>query len=327
MTVILFNMKFLDTHFDDYIQSSNKILLHPSLKKIYDCFPVNMSDLRNMLFYGPSGVGKYTQVLNVIKKYSPSELKYEKKITVVYNKINYYFKISDIHFEIDMAILGCNSKLLWNDIYVNIIDILSSRINKHGIIVCKNFHKIHSELLECFYSYVQQSNKSISLTYIIISESVSFIPDDTINNFHIISIPRPSRSNYNKILGTKLPTKYNIKTIHNIKDVMAKTIPRTINTQNYVEILYTVLLNPIDIKFGQFRDTIYDLFIYDMDIGNIIWLLLKKCIYNNNIQPGDISGIFIDTYSLLQYYNNNYRPIYHLEKYLYNLINKIHGFK
>ena len=64
MTVILFNMKFLDTHFDDYIQSSNKILLHPSLKKIYDCFPVNMSDLRNMLFYGPSGVGKYTQVLN-----------------------------------------------------------------------------------------------------------------------------------------------------------------------------------------------------------------------------------------------------------------------
>ena len=135
-------MKFLDSHFDDYIQSSNKISLHPSLKKTVSLFPPNISDLRNLVFYGPSGVGKYTQVLNTIKRYSHSELKYEKKLTVIYNKINYYFKISDIHFEIDMALLGCNSKLLWNDIYINIIDVLSSRINKNGIIVCKNFHKI-----------------------------------------------------------------------------------------------------------------------------------------------------------------------------------------
>ena len=303
------------------------ISLHPSLKKTVSLFPPNISDLRNLVFYGPSGVGKYTQVLNTIKRYSHSELKYEKKLTVIYNKINYYFKISDIHFEIDMALLGCNSKLLWNDIYINIIDVLSSRINKNGIIVCKNFHKIHSELLECFYSYIQQNNKSINLVYILISESVSFIPDNIINNFHILSVPRPIKSNYNKILHKKLPPNYDIKSICNIKNLTTSTNSLTVNIHNYVEQLHKTILEPSNIKFSQFRDTIYDIFIYDMEIGQVLWLLLKTCIENKNIPIEVLSDVYIDTYSFLQFYNNNYRPIYHLEKYLYNLINKIHGFK
>jgi hypothetical protein len=320
-------MKFLSTYFDDYIQNSSKISLHRNLQKSYDKFPKNVDNLNNLIFYGPSGVGKYTQMLNVVKRYSPSELKYEKKLTVIYNKTNYYFKISDIHFEIDMAILGCNAKILWHDIYSNIIDVISSRVNKTGIIVCKNFHKIHSELLECFYSYIQRNNKSIKLTYILISESVSFIPDNIINNFHIISIPRPSKTQYNKILDKKLPANYNVKLIHNIKCISSGTISFTVNIHNYVEQLHQLMMDPSNIKFGQFRDIIYDIFIYDMEIGTVVWLLLKKCIKNNNITENTVSDIFIDTYSFFQYYNNNYRPIYHLEKYLYNLINKIHGFK
>ena len=33
-----------------------------------------------MIFYGKKGIGKYSQVLNFISRYSPSELKYERKI-------------------------------------------------------------------------------------------------------------------------------------------------------------------------------------------------------------------------------------------------------
>ena len=106
-------MKFLDTHFDDYIQTANKVSLHPTLKNKFDSFPDDINNLKNVILYGPSGVGKYTQLLLAIKKYSPSELKYEKKLTVTYNKVNYYFKISDIHYEINMSLLGCNFKLLW----------------------------------------------------------------------------------------------------------------------------------------------------------------------------------------------------------------------
>ena len=319
-------MKFLDTHFDNYIQSSNKITLHPNIKKQVETFPSNIPELKNVILYGPQGVGKYTQMLNMVKKYSPSELKYEKKLTVTYNKMNYYFKISDVHFEIDMALLGCNAKLLWNEIYTNIVDVLSARTNKNGIIVCKNFHKIHSELLDCFYSYIQQNNTNIHLIYFFVSESVSFLPDNILKNFHIIALPRPLKSQYNKILDTKLPPDYNANKISNIKNILTNTPSFNVNIDNYVDHLYQLMSNQSDLKYGAFRDVIYDIFIYDMEIGQIIRLLLKTLNNNATISNETMTAIYVDTFSFLQYYNNNYRPIYHLENYLYSLINKIHGF-
>jgi hypothetical protein len=318
-------MKFLDSHYEEYIQSVNNISLHPTLTKKLQSFPDNLNQVKNVIFYGPSGVGKYSQVLNCIKKYSSSELKYEKKLTVSFNKNNYFFKISDIHFEIDMSLLGCNSKLLWNEIYINIIDVLSARVNKSGIILCKNFHKIHSELLECFYSYIQRNNTDVNLVFFLVTENISFIPDNIINNFYTISIPRPTKLNYNKILNKKITGSTNVKDISNIKNELTNTNSFRTNIVKYVDKLYNVIDNPDTLKFTHFRDLIYDIFIYDMEIGYVLWLLLSKLILNNKLSQENLTSVYLDTFSFLQFYNNNYRPIYHLENYLYNLINKIHG--
>ena len=318
-------MKFLDSHYEEYIQSVNNVSLHPTLTKKLQSFPDNLNEVKNVIFYGPSGVGKYSQVLNCIKKYSNSELKYEKKLTVTFNKNNYFFKISDIHFEIDMSLLGCNSKLLWNEIYINIIDVLSARVNKSGIILCKNFHKIHSELLECFYSYIQRNNTDVNLVFFLVTENISFIPDNIINNFYTISIPRPTKLNYNKILKKKITGSTNIKDISNIKNELTNTKSFRTNIVKYVDKLYDVIDNPDTLKFTHFRDLIYDIFIYDMEIGYVLWLLLSKLIVNNKLSQENLTSVYLDTFSFLQFYNNNYRPIYHLENYLYNLINKIHG--
>ncbi len=318
-------MKFLDSHYEEYIQAVNNISLHPTLTKKLQSFPDNLNLVKNVIFYGPSGVGKYSQVLNCIKKYSNSELKYEKKLTVSFNKNNYFFKISDIHFEIDMSLLGCNSKLLWNEIYINIIDVLSARVNKSGIILCKNFHKIHSELLECFYSYIQRNNTDVNLVFFLVTENISFIPDNIINNFYTISIPRPTKLNYNKILNKKITGSTNVKDISNIKNELTNTKSFRTNIVKYVDKLYAVIDNPDTLKFTHFRDLIYDIFIYDMEIGYVLWLLLSKLILNNKLSQENLTSVYLDTFSFLQFYNNNYRPIYHLENYLYNLINKIHG--
>jgi len=72
-------MKLNECHFEDYLNSTNKNPLHKLNKSVYNNFPTKIEDLKNLLFYGPSGVGKYTQMLSSIKQYSPSELKYEKK--------------------------------------------------------------------------------------------------------------------------------------------------------------------------------------------------------------------------------------------------------
>ena len=93
----------------------------------------------HMIYYGQKGIGKYSEVLYNIQKYSPSQLKYERKLIVNYDKQDYIIMMSDIHFEVDMELLGCNAKVLWNEIYKAILDILSTRQSHDGIIVCKNF--------------------------------------------------------------------------------------------------------------------------------------------------------------------------------------------
>ena len=121
-------MKFLEFTFDDYLSTlENEGSLHPQLQKAYDSFPNKIDNFRNLIIYGPKGSGKYTQALASICKYSPTKLKYTRKFTITSNKNDYNFKMSDIHFEVDMYLLGCNAKQLWNDIYVHVIDILSSR--------------------------------------------------------------------------------------------------------------------------------------------------------------------------------------------------------
>ena len=99
-------MKLLETNFNEYVQSAHSVPLHTKLQNTYNSFPDDINELKNIIFYGPSGVGKYSQMLLSIMKYSKTELKYEKKMVVSYNKSQFFFKISDIHFEIDMGMLG-----------------------------------------------------------------------------------------------------------------------------------------------------------------------------------------------------------------------------
>jgi Cdc6-like AAA superfamily ATPase len=108
-------MKYYESHYEEYISSVDKYNLHPELVAIYNMFPQKINQLENLIIYGPSGVGKYSQILYLLRRYSPSELKYDKKITITTDKQEYIYRISDIHYEIDMSQLGCNSKLLWHE--------------------------------------------------------------------------------------------------------------------------------------------------------------------------------------------------------------------
>jgi hypothetical protein len=320
-------MKFYQTHFEEYINECEKNNLHTNLKKIYNNFPQNIHNLKNILFYGPPGIGKYTQMLYSIKKYSPSELKYEKKISITFNKQQYFFKISDIHYEIDMSLLGCNSKLLWHDIYLQILDIVSAKVDKTGIIVCKHFHEIHNELLENFYSYIQQNNlNSINLKFIIITEQLSFIPDNILNCCEVVNVKRPKKSAYNACLKNKLPLKIKLENITNIKNLNLYNEDIMIHYRIICNKIVNSIVNVNDIKFLKFRDLLYDIFIYNLNINDCIWFILSSLIEKDYIKGENLPKILIKTFGFFQYYNNNYRPIYHLENYLLYITSVVHGY-
>ena len=321
-------MKFHETHFEDYILSNQKVDLHPKLNKLYQRFPKKLDQLKNIIFFGPPGVGKYTQLLKSIKKYSPSELKYEKKISITYNKQPYFFKISDIHYEIDMSLLGCNSKLLWHDVYLQLVDIISAKTDKSGIIVCKNFHEIHSELLENFYSYMQKNNAvSINLTFFLITEKISFVPDNILNCCEIIHVSRPTKTLYNKCLNTKLQTNIKLETITNIKNIHNSLDVLMMPHKIICDKIINSIVNIDDLHFLKFRDLLYDLFIYNLDITECIWYIISILITQGKIKQEMSSELLIKIYTFFQYYNNNYRPIYHVEHLLFYIASKIHGYQ
>ena len=320
-------MKFFESHFEEYINEVSKFNLHTKLEKCYKRFPNTLEKFGNLIFYGPSGVGKYSQMLYLIKKYSQTNLKYEKKLTLTYDKKQYFFKISDIHYEIDMSLLGCHSKLLWHDIYQQIVDILSAKNNKTGIIVCKNFHNINSELLENFYSYMQDNNLlSVNIKYILLTEVVSFIPDTILNCCEIIHISRPSRIAYTKCSKQKFSNDIQIENIINIKHLHTKNYELMNSHKIICDKILKKMIEINELKFILFRDLLYDIFIYNLNITDCIWYILTNLTKLKKINSENMSPILLKTYNFLKYYNNNYRPIYHLESYLFYLISIIHGF-
>ena len=330
-------MKFYESHFDEYIKSHDNISLHPiknNLKK-YTSDKSDKSSIDNIIIYGPPGIGKYTQALSIIKNYSPSNLKYEKKMVVIFNKIPYYFKISDIHYEIDMSLLGCNSKLLWHEIYNQIVDIISSKNVKKGIILCKYFHEIHNELLEIFYSYIQsQYNSTIEIKLVLITQDLSFIPDNILNYCKHIKFSRPYRTLYNKCLKIKLTSDDDISLITNIKDIkndkiqfIKKDKTNILILENHKIICDKIIdkiINIDDLKYLILRDLLYDICIFDLNIMNCIWYILNTLISKELLDRKKLNNILIETYGFIKLYNNNYRPIYHLERYILYIVASVH---
>ena len=331
-------MKFHESHYEDYDNSVKENNFHKELIPECDKFPISLNDFDNLIIHGPVGVGKYSQMIHIIKRYSPSLLKYEKKITAFIEKQTYTYKISDIHYEVDMALLGCNSKLLWFEIFQQIVDIVSIKMNKHGIIVCKNFHLIHNELLETFYSYIQQYSgvnmtisDSIKIKFIFITEHLSFIPNQIIDNCYILSIGRPSKDIYLSGLHNNRNNVSNILNLIQMEDIVnAKEIYSFDNINNVNEIpidnfniicddiieemiLYTNTIDYVTIDMIKFRDKIYDILIYNLDASDCIWYILSYFTSNGYLHQDKVKILMEKIYLFLKQYGNNYRAIFHIE--------------
>lgn len=363
-------MKFYETHYEDYITSAQTYNIHPKLEDIYESLPASINQFGNIIMYGPSGVGKYTQVLKLLKKYSPTNLKYDKKVKIQTDKGSYIYRISDIHYEIDMAILGCSSKILWHEIFMQIVDIVSVKQNKIGIIVCKNFHLIHNELLEIFYSYIQHYNHpqtSIQLRYILVTEHISFIPNPITMCCKVISVNRPSKEDYVNIASAYSYNYNNTNIVTDLCNFTQKITTKNTDMENCMKIgaimeeideenilnaketrsfslienvdkippdIFNIVCNNIitqvenidKLVFTEFRDVIYDILIYNLDATECIWHVLTHFIHNRRLSKKSVGIILNKMYSFLKYYNNNYRPIYHLESIFFTIITELYSY-
>jgi hypothetical protein len=116
-----------------------------------------------------------------------------------------------------------------------------------------------------------------------------------------------------------------------------ETITNIKNLYNYTEELnepYKIICNKIihvmirvdELKYLKFRDLLYDIFIYNLDITDCFWYIFSQLIEQKLLNSDELKLIMIKTFTFFQYYNNNYRPIYHLENFLLYVVSVIHRF-
>lgn len=348
-------MKFYETHFEDYCQSVDRENIHEELIPQISRFPKNIRELSNIIVYGPTGIGKYSQTLSILKRYSPSQLKYDKKITVVNEKQTYTYRISDIHYEIDMSLLGCNSKIMWHECFQQIVDIVSVKPDKHGIIVCKNFHVIHNELLDIFYSYMQQYSyknpvcsgtkpEEVQIKFILITEHVSFLPTNIINHCLVLSVKRPSRHDLlrgiNKDVENILPILEDILPEHIINNKELRSFALIKSTEelpqdNFNIICDTIIKEMIRFRDGKhkrlengtqvanFRDCLYDILIYGLDAVECVWYIFSYFAKNKYFPSAAYSTLLEKMSIFLKQYGNNYRAIFHIENVFFMMIQQL----
>lgn len=332
-----------DKSFHNYLENLETYNLHEHKAQCYQNLPNDFKSLPHILCYGPSGVGKYSQALKIIKKYSPSELKYEKKIQIPLTKDDVYLmKISDIHFEVDMEILGCNAKTLWQQIYNGVFDILS--LNNHsmfsvkskvkqsynGIIMCKNFHHISYELLDVFYSYMMNIREKYNIRFLLLTESISFIPQHILDTCIFFQYNRPNRSQYaeliSKISNNSFKKVYNrindVNTVNNIENELQNIVQLDFCSKLCNPIIEVIVQN--NINYNELREYLYTIMINNISIVQVVYFLLHYCLNSNLIPPNRIGDCLQVIFTFYKLYNNNYRPIFHLEKLVLELIRIVH---
>ena len=353
-------MKFHETHYEDYVNAVDVNNFHPELGAWLRRFPPTLHALPNLIFYGPTGVGKYSQVLAFLKRYSPSQLKYEKRMELETEKQTYHYRISDIHYEVDISLLGCNSKLLWHELFAQIVDIIANNLalsEKIGVIVCKNFHAIHAELLEIFYSYIQHYRNnimsSIGVRFILITENISFLPMNILEASQIVSVGRPSFDAMHKMVksnehysdygddgdddGTcsggivfNLLTDIPRESITNLKEL--KVLQHIKSAEQLPAEIFDIICGQIIEEmeepvtdYSALREKLYDILVYNLDALECIWCIFTH--FASGSPPRLSASATADWMDALQVflkqYNNNYRPIYHLESIILCLITKL----
>jgi hypothetical protein len=63
--------------------------------------------------------------------------------------------------------------------------------------------------------------------------------------------------------------------------------------------------NPNKIVFTQFRDTIYDILIYNLEFTDCLWYILSHFIKKGDLSTKSSHEIIQKTHEFLKYYNNN----------------------
>lgn len=312
-----------------------------------------ISHMPNMLITGSQGVGKYHFALSLLYHLSPSKLRIYKKICVE-SKNTYLIPASDIHYEVDFSQMIINAKTIWMDILKSIMDVATTN---YAVIMCKNIHLMNEELLDIFYYlipkletlkwiFISEHIDFIPNEIINICERISL--KRPTKQFYMSLREKMQQGEYTPHARLDV----NIEKINNI-NMIYETVPiDTMEKIHYIkdhpshilenEIVHThtakmtdafgkipiaktlamILISNEEYNIIDIREHLYHILTYHIPLEDVMMAVYDELIEERmvigltELHMTKICALNLD---VLNYYKNNYRPIYHLEKWFYSL--------
>ena len=165
-------------------------------------------------------------------------------------------------------------------------------------------------------------HKNLNVVFVILTEHVSFIPNNILDKSLIIPVKKCSKSTYSRFVSNQQVS--NVENIKNIKNIQSGLL----NVGNKNKLLSMKIVNDIidyeNINYIELREKLYNIFTYNLDLYDCIYLIINELIVQKLITKDKSEKIFIKLHKFLKLYNNNYRPIYHLESFVCYLCIVIH---
>lgn len=309
----------------------------------------------NLLFYGPSGSGKYTLIMAYLREIFGDKIDYsrtQEEMAIsggTKAKVAFTTKSSNYHYELNPSDYGVYDK-----------DIISSFLREKSSV--KN---LASELPSFVIVYdadklTQQAQNSLrflierqidSVRFIFMCHNISSLIHPLVSRFSCVRVPAPSEDEIKNVLvrvknqykledfsknamtriinycNDVTPTPNNLKLILHILDlsiVNGKYRKYELNYESHLDNLVNAIATPQDKVtlqlFEKVRESFYVLFTNNLETKDIFRLLIKKIIRNSNIS-NKIKEKAIRSaaqYQLIAVNSN--KDIVHLEAFLFGLV-------
>ena len=171
---------------------------HPDIISYLDAFPTSVAEMPSLIISGPQAAGKRTLGLVVVAGFSPSAMRYEKKLYIGEAPRRQEdvpcMPMSDIHFEVDMSLPCFGNKAGWASAHKAIVDAVEIRRHKYAFVMCTHFHLADRDLIRGFSNFMDSGVDGVNLRYILVTEHYSRLPLEIRQMAHRIAVPVPPRT-------------------------------------------------------------------------------------------------------------------------------------
>ena len=266
---------------------------------------------KHTVFYGPNGTGKYSQIIySIYKKYKLEHLHEKKMIIEIPNKNNIQVKITSYFVELDFQSIQLSNKNTLFTILDNISDSYYLKQKNHFLIICKNFENIERDCLEIFHSLLDEYSQFI---FIFHTNSIGFIPDNILDKCSVYTFSYLSNLKLKKVFQKIQKKNYHIENLqeHKLQTYFSNDKIK----KDVIEILTDKTIN-----YTRLREVLYNCLIYNIDVYKCYLYVVKYFIKNDLLSYDILKKKQNDIVKDFMHYNNNYRPIYHLEKIFLTIV-------